>query len=96
MLGHKVSLGKYKKIGKSSQHVFWLQCYEIRNQQQGKIVKKKQAKTHKHWDAKKYVTQNNQWITEEIKDKNQELTRDKWKLKYDDQNPTGLQQQQQF
>ena len=30
---------------------------------------------------------NNQWITEEIKDKNQELTTDKWKLRHNDPKP---------
>ena len=36
ILGHKSSLGKFKKKGNHSSHLFWPQCCKIRSQLQGK------------------------------------------------------------
>ena len=46
-------------------HLFQPPWYEIRNQLEGKTVKKKNH--HIHMEAKQYVL-NNQWVTKEIKE----------------------------
>ena len=48
ILGHKSSLGKFKKIVK---YLFWPQRYEITYELQEKICKK-----YKHMEAKQYTT----------------------------------------
>ena len=52
---HKVKVLSYlRKILENWNHIkhlFWPQCYEIRNELQGKKRKK-----HKHTEAKQYVT----------------------------------------
>ena len=63
MLGHKGSLNKLKKIEITSS------IFSNHNAMRLEINhKKKKCKKHKHMEAKQYAT-NNQWITEEIKEK---------------------------
>lgn len=64
-------------------HFFWPQCFEIRNQLQGK--------KHKHMDAKQYAA-NNQWITEEINKEIKKYLGEKWQWKHDDPKTYRIQQ----
>ena len=64
ILGHKFSLGKFKKNWNNSSHLFWLQCNKIRTQLQEK--KKKTINNSNIWRLNNMLL-NNQQITEEIK-----------------------------
>ena len=58
ILGHKSSLGKFKKIWNHPKHLFWKQCSKIRCQSQ--------EKKSNIWRLNNTLL-NNQQITEEIK-----------------------------
>ena len=81
ILGHKSSLGKFKKL-KSFKHLFWSQCSKIRCQLQ---KKKKLLKIHT-WRLNNTLL-NNQQITEEI---NQNMHRNECKWKHSNPKPMGL------
>ena len=51
ILGHKSSLGKFKKIEIVSSIFFWPQCYEIRYQ-----LRVKNCKKYKHTEVNKYTS----------------------------------------
>ena len=62
-LGHKSSLGKFKKCWNHFKHLFWSQCGKIRCQLQGE----KNLLKIQSYGAKKNTFLNNQQITEEMK-----------------------------
>ena len=83
MLGHKASLGKFKKI----EIISSISSYhntEIRNQ----LQEKKNCKKHKHVEAKQYATKQpmDPWRNQRG---NQKIPRDRWKWKYNDPKPMG-------
>ena len=53
ILGHKSSLGKFKKTENCIKHLFRPQHYEIRNQ-----LQEKACESHKHMVPKQYATNN--------------------------------------
>ena len=76
ILGHKSSLGKFKKIEIVMKYLFQPQRYESRYQLQEKICKKS-----KHMGKNtllKNTLLNSQKITEEIKEEIKKIPRNKW------------------
>ena len=82
-MGHKSSLGNFKKIEIISSIFSDQQHYEIRNKLQGKKRKKR-----KHMEAKQYITKQprDHWRNQRG---NQKIPRDKWQWKHDDPKPIG-------
>ena len=67
MLGHKMSLGKFKKIEIISNIISDHNCYEVSNKLQEETIKSTNM-----WRLNNMLL-NNQWITEEIKEKSQKI-----------------------
>ena len=83
MLGHKVSLNKFKKTEIISS------IFSDHNTMRLEInYRKKNCKTHKHVDAKQYAMkqQMDHWRNQRG---NQKIPRDKWKWKYNNPKPMG-------
>ena len=71
MIGHKISLNKLIKF---YQTFFQPQWYETKN--------KENSQRRNTCTLKKNMLLKSQWVHEEVKEKNQKIAKDKWKLKH--------------